>query len=240
MIKEHRPLYIKRLFSIYEHWYVRHFIAPQFASLGENPTMLKPWHIDLYGAFITAGKNLHIIAGPDRHPSLSTWQFENYQGHINIGDHCLICPGVRIDSGSQITIGDNCMFAASSYITDSDWHDIYDRTKTVGTSLPVILGDNVWIGDGAKVCKGVTIGDNSVIGAGAIVTSDIPANSIAAGNPARVIKPLDPDQTLVKREQIFADPEALQAKLDAIDAYMLTPNTLWDWLRSKYFPRPGD
>jgi hypothetical protein len=132
------------------------------------------------------------------------------------------------------------MFAASSYITDSDWHDIYDRTKTVGTSLPVILGDNVWIGDGAKVCKGVTIGDNSVIGAGAIVTSDIPANSIAAGNPARVIKPLDPDQTLVKREQIFADPEALQAKLDAIDAYMLTPNTLWDWLRSKYFPRPGD
>ena len=69
--------------------------------------------------------------------------------------------------------------------------------------MPVTLGNNVWIGDGAKVCKGVTIGDNSVIGAGSIVTSDIPANSIAAGNPARVIKPLDPSQPLVKRESIF-------------------------------------
>lgn len=240
MIHDHRPLYIKRLFSIYEHWYVRHFVTPHFASLGTNPTMLKPWRLDIHGAHIEAGNNLHVITAPDRRVSLSTWQFEDYQGHIRIGDHCLICPGVRIDSGSEVIIGDNCMFAAGSYVTDADWHDIYDRTKTVGTTAKVTLGDNVWIGDGAKVCKGVTIGDNSVIGAGAIVTSDIPANSVAAGNPARVVKPLDPERTLVKRETLFADTAALQAKLDQIDEYVLTPNTLFNWLRSKLWPRRGD
>jgi acetyltransferase-like isoleucine patch superfamily enzyme len=240
MINDHRPLYIKRLFSVYEHWYVRHFVSPHFAALGSNPTMLKPWRIDIHGAYISAGKNLHVITAPDRHVSLSTWQFEDYQGHISIGDHCLICPGVRIDSGSEVVIGDNCMFAAGSYVTDADWHDIYDRTKTVGKTAKVTLGNNVWIGDGAKVCKGVTIGDNSVIGAGSIVTSDIPANSIAAGNPARVIKPLDTERELIKRESLFKDPAALQAQLDAIDAYVLTPNTLLNWLRTKWFPRRGD
>lgn len=240
MINDHRPLYIKRLFSVYEHWYVRHFIAPQFARLGNNPTILKPWRLDIHGAHIAAGNNLHVITAADRRVSLSTWQFEEYQGHINIGDHCLICPGVRLDSGSEIKIGDNCMFAAGSYVTDSDWHDIYDRTKTVGESKPVSIGDNVWIGDGATVCKGVSIGDNSVIGAGSLVASDIPANVIAAGNPAKVIKPLDPDRTLTKRESLFADPAALQKKLDDIDAYVLTPNTLLGWLRTRLFPRRGD
>lgn len=240
MINEHKPLYLKRLYSVYEHWFVRHFVAPQFESLGVNPTMLKPWYIDVNGAHIKAGENLHIIAAPDRRPSFSTWQFETYQGHIKLGDNCLVCPGVRFDSGSSITIGNNCMFAASSYVTDSDWHDIYDRTKTVGESKPVVLHDNVWIGDGAKVCKGVTIGENSVIGAGAIVTSDIPANVIAAGNPARVIKPLDPKKTLTTRAEIFKDTKALQAKLDAIDAYVLTPNTLLGWLRTKLWPKRGD
>ncbi|MFN3235749.1 MAG: hypothetical protein ACE37D_01690, partial [Pseudomonadales bacterium] len=60
------------------------------------------------------------------------------------------------------------------------------------------------------------------------------------GNPAKVIKPLDPDRTLVKRESLFADPAALQKKLDDIDAYVLTPNTLLGWLRTRLFPRRGD
>ena len=202
--------------------------------------MLKPWRVDVHGACISAGNNLHVITAPDRHVSLSTWQFEEYQGHISIGDHCLICPGVRLDSGSQITIGNNCMFAAGSYVTDSDWHDIYDRTKTVGETKPVTIGDNVWVGDGATICKGVSIGDNSVIGAGALVASDVPANVIVAGNPAKVIKTLDPDKELIKRESLFADTAALQKKLDDIDAYVLTPNTLLGWLRTKFLPRRGD
>jgi acetyltransferase-like isoleucine patch superfamily enzyme len=240
VINDHRPLYIKRIFAVFEHWYVRHFVAPQFSRLGSNPTMLKPWRLDIHGDFIEAGNNLHVITAPDRRVSLSTWKFEDYQGHIQIGDHCLICPGVRLDSGSLIEIGDNCMFAAGSYVTDSDWHDIYDRTKTVGESKPVTIGNNVWIGDGATVCKGVTIGENSVIGAGALVASEVPANVIVGGNPAKVIKELDPERELIKRETLFEDVSALQKKLDDIDAYVLTPNTLLGWLRVKFFPKIGD
>ena len=56
---------------------------------------------------------------------------------------------------------------------------------------PIVIGANVWLGGGVIVCPGVTIGDNSVIGAGSVVTKDIPAHSLAVGNPARVIRQLD-------------------------------------------------
>ena len=208
--------------------------------MGDYPMVLKPWNVRLSGRHIRAGHNLHIISDRDRRVSFSTWSFGNHQGQITLGDNVLVCPGCRFDSASHISIGDNCMFAASAYITDSDWHDIYDRTEVVGLTRPVILEQNVWIGDGAKVCKGVTIGENSVIGAGSVVTSDIPANVIAAGNPARVIKSLDPEKKLITRSVLFQDPTALQAKLDQIDAYVLTANTLKKWLRVKLWPKRGD
>jgi len=240
MIQDPQPLFIKRLHGKLESWFTLHFVAPHFASLGKNPTMMKPWNININGGFINAGNNLHIITAPDRKVSFSTWRFEDYQGHINIGDNCLICPGVRLDSGSSLTIGDNCMLAASAYITDADWHDLYDRTQTVGVTAPVILEDNVWIGDGATICKGVTIGENSIIGAGAVVASSIPANCIAAGNPAKVIKMLDPEKALKTRATIFEDITALNQKIDDINRYTLHNNTFFSWLRRLFFPKRGD
>ena len=132
------------------------------------------------------------------------------------------------------------MFAAGAYITDADWHDVYDRTEVVGVTRPVILEENVWVGDGATICKGVTIGKNSVIGAGSVVASDIPENVIAAGNPAMVIKPLDPDLNLVTRSKIFEDPSELERNTQAIEQYVLKNNTFVDWVRSTLFPRRGD
>lgn len=132
------------------------------------------------------------------------------------------------------------MFAAGAYVTDADWHDVYDRTETIGKTIPVVLEDNVWIGDGAIVCKGVTVGENTVIGAGSVVASDIPPNAIAAGNPARVIKPLDPDRELVTRASIFTDPPALEEQMDRVERYVLHHNTLLGWLRTILFPRRGD
>ena len=79
------------------------------------------------------------------------------------------------------------MFANSAYISDSDWHGIYDRALPVGQSKEVVLEDNVWIGDGAIVSKGVTIGQNSIVGARTVVIKDVPANVVVAGNPAKVI-----------------------------------------------------
>ena len=76
---------------------------------------------------------------------------------------------------------------ANTLITDTDWHEDDPR---VGCNKPVVIGDNVWLGYAVKVLKGVRIGENSIIGACSVVTKDIPANVIAAGNPCKVLKSL--------------------------------------------------
>jgi len=130
--------------------------------------------------------------------------------------------------------------ASGVYITDSDWHGIYDRLDYIGASRPVSIGTNVWLGDSVIVCKGVTIGDNSIIGAGSVVTGDIPANVVAAGNPARVIRELDPDRPMVTRAKWFSDPARLERDIETIDREMLAGNTLAGWIRSVVFPKRGD
>ena len=240
MIHDHRPYRIKQLYLWWERLWASHFVAPQFESLGVNSHLMKPWNISVHGAHVRVGNNLHVVTAKDRRVVLSSWHFEEHQGHITIGDHCLICPGVRIDSASSVEIGDSCMLAAGAYATDADWHDIYDRTRTIGTTRPVTLEANVWIGDGAVVCKGVTIGENSVIGAGSVVTTDIPPNVIAAGNPAKVVKPLDSERDIVTRASMFEDPRALARSIDDIDRYTLHHNSALDWLRTLIAPRKGD
>ena len=91
-------------------------------------------------------------------------------------------------AAEKIQIGDACMIAHGAYISDADWHGIYDRAQPVGKTKPVILEDNVWIGDSAIICKGVTIGKNSIIGAGAVVLNDVGENEVVVGNPARIKK----------------------------------------------------
>ena len=106
-------------------------------------------------------------------------------------------------AAEHISIGDACMFAHGSHISDADWHGIYDRSEPVGNTKPVVLKDNVWIGDSAIVCKGVTIGENSIIGAGAVVTKDVPPNSIFAGNPAKLVKTLDEKKRFNFKKRFF-------------------------------------
>jgi carbonic anhydrase/acetyltransferase-like protein (isoleucine patch superfamily) len=131
------------------------------------------------------------------------------------------------------------MFANSAYITDSDWHDIYNRIIT-GKTAPVHIADNVWIGDSAIVCKGVTIGENSIVGAGAVVTGDIPANAVAAGNPAKVVKQLDPARSVTTRAHWFDKPDRLFSAFEAYDKEMLKNNSLLDWMRSLLSPSKND
>lgn len=105
---------------------------------------------------------------------------------IKIGNGCGFS-GTVIASALKITIGNNVRCGANTLITDTDWHHGDSR---VGEDAPVWIDDNVWLGYGVKVLKGVHIGRNSLIGAGSIVTKDIPDNAIAAGNPCKVIKKL--------------------------------------------------
>lgn len=85
-----------------------------------------------------------------------------------------------------ISIGDDTFIAPKvSLITLNHLRDPYNRPTTV--SKPIVIGKRVWIGAGATVLQGVTVGDNAIIGAAAVVTHDVPANAIVAGNPARII-----------------------------------------------------
>lgn len=104
--------------------------------------------------------------------------------YIEIGDMCGFS-GTVIGCARYIKIGNNVRCGANTLITDSDWHFDDDRTSD---DSEVIIEDNVWLGYGVKVLKGVHIGKNSLIGACSVVSKDIPANVIAAGNPCKVIK----------------------------------------------------
>ena len=127
------------------------------------------------------------------------------------------------------------MFANSSYISDADWHGIYDRATPVGKTSPIILKDNVWIGDSAIVGKGVTIGENSIVAAGAVVVKDVLDNVVVGGNPAKIIKELDPTIEGITRLELFKDPLGLEDLYDQIDIYTLKSNSFLGYLKSKFF-----
>lgn len=105
---------------------------------------------------------------------------------IGIGNNCGFS-GTVIGAAERILIGSKVRCGANTLITDNDWHLDDPRSSK---PKPIIIHDHVWIGEGAKILKGVQIGKNSIIGAGSVVTKSIPANAIAAGNPCLVIKPL--------------------------------------------------
>ena len=107
--------------------------------------------------------------------------------------------GVCVTAYEFVEIGKNCQIASNTLITDTDFHPIdpiqrerealgYKIDYRIVNKKKIKIGNNVWIGWGAIILKGVNIGENSIIAAGAVVVDDIPANSIAAGSPAIVVK----------------------------------------------------
>ena len=119
-------------------------------------------------------------------------QFQcDYGYRITVGDRFYANHGcVILDSGG-VTFGAGCMLAPNVVITSVTHSlDRDERATEVEYGKPIVVGNHVWIGANATVLPGVTIGDNAVIGAGAVVSRDIPANCVAAGVPARVIRRL--------------------------------------------------
>jgi len=238
--KDHRPYFIKQLTFKFERWYANHFLAPQCEYFGRNLVFMKPWGVEINGWPVSIGDHTTLIATMEKRIRITAWMANGKSGKIEIGRHCLICPGVRIQSATAITIGDDCMMAQNACITDADWHDIYDRSESIGKTKEIIIDSNVWIGDSAMICKGVHIGENAVIGAGSIVVKDIPANAIAAGNPASVIRYLDADKPIRTRSQWMSDPKKMNEFYDAVERLMREKNSLFGWVRSILFPRKGD
>lgn len=113
---------------------------------------------------------------------------------IHIGQNCWFNNHLRIISdGAGIKIGDNCLIGYNVEIIDSNFHDLHPLSRHNGKNVlkaPVLIQDNVFVGNNVVILKGVTIGKNSIIGSGSVVTNDIPENAVAAGNPAKFIKSL--------------------------------------------------
>lgn len=113
----------------------------------------------------------------------------DYGHHIEVGDNFFANYNCTILDVGKVTIGNNVLFAPNVAIYTAG-HPLHPAARNTGYEygIPVTIGDNVWLGGNVVVTPGVNIGDNVVIGAGSVVTRDIPANTVAAGNPCRVIR----------------------------------------------------
>ncbi|MFJ6700357.1 sugar O-acetyltransferase [Streptomyces sp. NPDC091272] len=143
----------------------RPLLAELVGTLGENAEIRPPLCVDY-------GSRIHVGAGTFVNFNLTALDV----APIHIGEDCQIGPNVQL-------------------LTPTHPIEAKPRRDRLEAAKPITIGDNVWLGGGVIVLPGVHIGDNSVIGAGAVVTRDIPANVVAVGNPARVIRSIqDPDQ----------------------------------------------
>ncbi|MBB4664003.1 acyltransferase [Conexibacter arvalis] len=133
---------------------------------------------------------LEIGAGVLLEPGV--WLTAPDQARIRIGAGSFLNMGVMVAAMELVEIGEHCMFANGCFVTDGN-HRFDDPDKPVPwqgftTKGPTRIGDNVWCGANVVVTSGVTIGERAVIGANSVVTTDIPAHTIAAGAPARALK----------------------------------------------------
>ncbi|KRE47894.1 acyltransferase [Paenibacillus sp. Soil522] len=158
-----------------------------------------------FGAELTIGENVTInssflsnLVGLYQRTIIVT---RTPEAKIIIGNEVGIS-GATIYARKSIIIGDNTMIGGNTKIIDNDFHPVDPevRRKTPNNHMgirPIEIGENVFIGCNCLILKGAKIGDNTVIGAGSVVSGEIPANCIAAGNPVRVVRYLDTNEAKV-------------------------------------------
>jgi galactoside O-acetyltransferase len=113
----------------------------------------------------------------------------DYGENLHIGARTFINNNLTALDVAPITIGEDCQIGPNvQLLTPTHPIEPQPRRDKLEAAKPITLGNNVWLGGGVTVCPGVTIGDNSVIGAGSVVTKNIPADVVAVGNPARVLR----------------------------------------------------
>lgn len=171
------------------------FLRRRFGSFGYN-SVIAYKALTLQGLkYIHIGSNAQISKGVQ----LTVWKGykESAIGvpEIIVGDNCIIREFCHITAINSIRIGNNLLTGTNVLITDNSHGsnlrkemDIHPTLRAPHSKGPVVIGDNVWLGNNVCVMPGVTIGDGVIIGANSIVTHDVPSYSIAAGIPVKVIK----------------------------------------------------
>ena len=144
----------------------------------------------------------------------------HYGCHTSIGKNVFINFNFTVQDDALVTIGDDCSFGPNVTIVTpvhpmlpGERKAMLDKdgnVKHLCYAKPVSIAHDCWIGANVVICPGVTVGENCVIGAGSVVTRDIPANSFAAGNPARVIRPITEADSMIYKPEILADYRILE------------------------------
>lgn len=128
-------------------------------------------------------------------PIYTDYGFYTKIGHDTfINRNAYLMDGCGITIGSHCFIGPNCGMYTAVHATVAE-----ERNQGLEKALPIVIGDNCWLGGDVKILPGVTIGNNTIIGAGSIVTKDIPANVVAVGNPCRVLRPITDEDKIGER-----------------------------------------
>jgi acetyltransferase-like isoleucine patch superfamily enzyme len=134
-----------------------------------------------------------------------------HEGIVEIGAKTVMGQECTISAYQRVRIGEECVIADRAMFIDFD-HGMVEVERPIRLQgiykRDVEVGNNVWIGYGACILRGVSVGDNSVIGTNAVVTKDVPANAVVGGIPARIIRMREAPQGLHWRRPVEPDPQA--------------------------------
>lgn len=169
LLKEYHGLAYEQKEEKYE------ILKQLFGSIGTNVSVGQPFICDY-------GRNIHIGS------------------HVSVNMNCTFIDCNKITIGNYVLIASNVQIYTAAHPVElskrltPDWKPESEQYFCRTYALPVKIGNGCWLGGGVIVLAGVTIGDGSVIGAGSVVTKDIPENSLAVGNPCRVIRKINGDE----------------------------------------------
>lgn len=190
-----KPSIVKYFLFIIDNIYTQ-YIVKQFKRCGKNPLIHYSCSSTHGLKYISVGNDFYTASG---------LILEAYDSHLDniynpeivIGDNVRIGNDCHIGCVNKIIIGNNVLIASKVFITDhfhgettAEYMAIPPNSRKVTAKGPVIIEENVWIGEGVAIMPNVQIGKNSIIGANAVVTKNVPENCVFAGNPAKMIKKL--------------------------------------------------
>ncbi len=168
-------------------------LKKKMKSCGENPIF--GFHLTFFNPkYISIGKNC-IIGSESRIEAWDSYRGINYHPEIKLGDQVHINSAIHIGCINKIEVGDDCLFGSHVMIIDHshgknsvDELKIHPDERELYSKGPIKIGNRCWICENAVILPGVTIGEAAVVAAGAVVTKDVPANCVVAGNPAKIVK----------------------------------------------------